>query len=508
MRQWFIRGAVLAAALGGPGRAHAQGDPLDYELPFTARGQAPANVGFDPGLNTEPTLPIPTGRAGSAGFYAAAEYVMLTQTRTLGDQTVAYRGLFDSTGVLSGTPGAFVGEGVEALNTRELGRTTYQPGFQVELGYRFEDGTRLFANYLQLFDAHYSAGASLVPYNFQGGTFLQNTFLVSPVYNFPPQYSGPSTKVVQDLPGVGTRIITQSVVQGSTITVQNSVAAGTGGIGNVINTVPIIITTPIIGQIQVAVPANQIIVTRPTTIGAVTAVNGNTGALLSSTPVIVSQPQGVTGGNPGFNAYGIWNGASVMDIKFTQRYQQAELGVRMPVFQTDYSRVYAIAGGKFGWFFERFWWRTAAYDVNGFSRPIDVAFYTNTLSQRLYGPLFGGGHEIFLSNQFSLSCDLTGALMLGVIKERANYELGDRSTRAKRSHNEYAFVPNANANLNLWWYPVEGVQVRVGYNAMTYYNTQRMEEPIGFNFGSIDPKYDTQWFRLLHGVNVGVGLFF
>lgn len=499
MRQWFIRGAVLAAALGGPGRAHAQDDPFDFGAAppeYLARGQAPANVGFDPALNTEPTLPIPTGRAGSAGFYASAEYVMLAQNRTVGNQTIAYRGLLDSTGLLSGTPGTLVTSGMEALSTSELGRSTFQPGFQVEIGYRFEDGTRIFANYMQLFDAHYSAGASLVPPSFQSGPNLINTFLVSPVYNFNPQYAGPSTKLVQDLPGVGARTVTQSVVQGATVQVLG------------LPPTQVIVTTPIIGQVQVAVPSNQIIVTRPTQIGTQTVVNAANGNLLSSTPVIVNQPQGVSGGNPGFNAYGIWNGASVMDIKFTQRYQQAELGARIPVFQTDYSRVYGIAGGKFGWFFERFNWRTVSYDVNGNARSVDQAFYTNTLSQRLYGPMVGAGHEIFVSNQFSLSCDLTGALLLGIIKERVTYELGDKSNRAKRSHNEFALVPNANANLNLWWYPVEGVQVRVGYNALTYFNTQRMEEPVGFNVGAIDPKYDTQWFRYLHGVNVGLGLFF
>ncbi|QDU21074.1 Lpg1974 family pore-forming outer membrane protein [Urbifossiella limnaea] len=505
MRQWFIKGAVLAAALGGTGRAYAQDGPPDSPLDFlestyTARGQAPANVGFDAGLNTEPTLPIPTGAAGSPGFYASAEYVMLTQTRTLGDQVVAYRGLIDSTGLLSGNAGTYIGQGVEALNTNQLGRTTYTPGFQVELGYRFEDGTRLYGNYMQLFDAHYSASASLVAEGFQAGPNLVNSFLVSPVYNFNPQYSGPASKLVQDLPGVGSRTVTQFVITGATVTVTQPPPLS--------NAPPIITTTPTVGTIQVSVPANQIIVTRPTQIGNVTAVNGNTGALLSSTPVIVNQPQGVAGGNPGFNAYGIWNGASVMDMKFTQRYQQAEIGARIPVFQTDYSRVYGIAGVKFGWFFERFNWRTVSYDINGVAREVDQAFYTNTLSQRLYGPMVGAGHEIFVSNQFSLSCDLTAAMLLGVIKERTTYELGDKSNRAKRSNNEWALVPNANANLNLWWYPVEGVQVRVGYNALTYFNTQRMEEPVSFNVGAIDPKYDTQWFRLLHGVNVGVGLFF
>jgi hypothetical protein len=448
-------------------------------------------------LNSEPTIPIPTGQAGSAGFYATAEYVMLTQNRTIGNQTVAYRGLIDSTGLLTGNAGSFVGSGQDALNTASLGRTTFNPGWQTEIGYKFEDGTRVFANYMMLFDAHYSAGASLVPFNFVGGPNLQNTFLFSPVFNFAPQYAGPATKIIQDLPGVGSRTITQNVVQGSTVVVQN---AGTN--------LPIIVTTPTIGQVQVSVPGNQVVVTRPTQIGAVTAVNGNTGALLSSTPVIVNQPQGVNGGNPGFNAYGIWNGASTEEIQFTQRYQQAEIGVRVPVFATDYSRVYGIAGGKYAWFFERFWWQTVSYDVNGLALPSYAATYTNTLSQRMYGPMVGAGHEIYLSGQFSLSCDLTGALLLGIVKERAKYELGDGSTENKRSLNTFTVVPNLNANVNLWWYPIEGVQVRVGYNAMSYFNTRRMDEPIGFDFGAIDPKLDTQWFRLMHGINFGVGVFF
>ena len=60
----------------------------------------------------------------------------------------------------------------------------------------------------------------------------------------------------------------------------------------------------------------------------------------------------------------------------------------------------------------------------------------------------------------------------------------------------------------MWWYPIEGVQMRVGYNAYTFFNTMRMEQPIGFNYSSIDPAYDTQYFRIVHGVNAGVGLFF
>jgi hypothetical protein len=50
--------------------------------------------------------------------------------------------------------------------------------------------------------------------------------------------------------------------------------------------------------------------------------------------------------------------------------------------------------------------------------------------------------------------------------------------------------------------------VRIGYNAMSFFNTRYMNEPIGFNFGNIDPSYKTKYFRLLHGFNVGLGFFF
>jgi hypothetical protein len=388
---------------------------------MTARGQSPADIGgLNPPLNSDPTIPIPTGAAGSAGFYATAEFVMLTQTRPIGNQVVAYRGLVDSTGVITGLPGTYLGSHQVGLDTNSFGRTTFQPGWKVELGYKFEDGTALYANFLQLQDAKYSAGASLVPPFFRSDRNLNDTFLVAGVYNFPPSFAGPSQKTGYD---------------------NNSQTSS--------------------------------------------------------------------------NTYGVWDGASTMDISFIQRYTEANIGMRMPVLQTDYSRVYALGGGKFAWLFERFSWYTASYDVNGNLRAQDVAWYTNTLSQRMYGPFVGAGHEVFLANQFSLSVDLTAAALLDVVKERAKYKMESPNgggvlnpVASSRSVNEYSIVPNANASVNLWWYPIEGVQVRVGYSGMAYFNTRSMRDPIGFNYGAIDPVYDVKVFRLIHGVNAGIGLFF
>jgi hypothetical protein len=178
------------------------------------------------------------------------------------------------------------------------------------------------------------------------------------------------------------------------------------------------------------------------------------------------------------------------------------------MFQTDYSRVYGIAGGRFSWFFERFYWRSLSFDGAGQPSPIFAANYTNTLSQRMYGPMVGCGHEIFVANQFSVSADLTGSLLLDVVKMRAKYKLGDETTQSKWGREDWRLVPNANAAINFWWYPTEGVQVRVGYQAMTFYNTVYMIDPVGFDFGNIDPGYRFKAFRIVHGFNIGIGFFF
>jgi hypothetical protein len=126
----------------------------------------------------------------------------------------------------------------------------------------------------------------------------------------------------------------------------------------------------------------------------------------------------------------------------------------------------------------------------------------------MYGPFFGCGHEVYLGKRFSVALDLTGSALLNVVKQRAKYELGDNSTQNKRSRNDFTVVPNANADLNLMWYPIEGVQMRVGWTAQTYFNTRNMLNPIAFNYGAIDPVYNFQAFRLVQGLNVGIGLFF
>ena len=211
-----------------------------------------------------------------------------------------------------------------------------------------------------------------------------------------------------------------------------------------------------------------------------------------------------SGGSP----YGVWNGAANMTIAYTEKFNSYDLTARMPVLESEYAKTYTLAGGRFAWIWEKFQWRTVATDFQGNSGTQDQATYTNIMSQRMYGPFMGVGNSIFLGNRFAFTGDLSGALLYGFVKERAYYELGDGSTRVKRGREEFTIVPNVNASLNLEWFPIQGVQIRAGYNFWSFFNTIYMNQPIGFNAGAIDPAYSHQPIRIIQGINVGIGISF
>src|SRR5262249_27708206 len=96
--------------------------------------------------------------------------------------------------------------------------------------------------------------------------------------------------------------------------------------------------------------------------------------------------------------------------------------------------------------------------------PNTAAIYTNIVSNRLNGPSLGFGNEWYLGHGFALSCDVLGVLSIDVVKERAKYELGlkDQAPQAKRTKTDYTIAPEVEANLNIWWYPIEGVQLQFG----------------------------------------------
>jgi hypothetical protein len=383
---------------------------------------------WDVSGNQHPTGWSPLGpyQHDGSGFYTGIEFVLFNQPRYIGKQPIAVRGLVDSAGLLSGTPGQFLGSGEVALTTEALGRTGWSPGSRLTFGYRLENGWNFSVSWLHLFDTSYTGGAGMQGPDFSNPGFnLENTFLFSPVHNFSSAFQGPVARVT------------------------------------------------------------------------------------TSDGIVV------------FGALnGIWNGATDMTMKFTQRFDNWDLAGRFPVFETENARSYAIAGGRFSWIWERFEWRTntmgfdVVQQVEG--APVQyvessewAARYENTLSQRMYGPMIGCGHEVYLCDtemgSFGAGVEVTGSLLVDIAKQRAKYIREDERTQAKRSWTQNEIVPNVNLEFNMTWQPKQGLTFKVGWNAYNYFNTLYMAQPVGFDVGALDPAYEKKAYRLLHGCNFGVG---
>ena len=210
----------------------------------------------------------------------------------------------------------------------------------------------------------------------------------------------------------------------------------------------------------------------------------------------------------GSSPYGIWNGATDMYISYIQRYDNWDLTARLPVFETEYAKTQAVFGGRFAWIWERFGWTTNAFDSTGNLNPADVGNYTNIMSQRMYGPFVGCSHDVFLGNQFSLNAEVTGALLYDIVKTKAEYARGDMQMGSKRAADLFGLVPNVNASINLAWYPIQGVSIRVGYNIWSFFNTYYMQQPVSFNYGAIDPSYKQKFVELFNGLNFGLAISF
>ena len=397
-----------------------------------ARGQDPTNTTYEV-PPPEVIIPSPLGhpRFENGGLYVAVGFKYFMQTNPTRDQIIAVHGLIDRDGSIGAgrlglsrirTPGQFIGDGSPALSTGQVsGPLSFQPGIDMTIGWRFQNGIAVEFNWFRIFEAHYSASAtSALSPNQNPGASQENTFITAPVYNYSPFFDGPTVRLATN-PG--------------------------------------------------------------------------------PTPV----------GNPGATA-GIWNAASIMTETFTQRFDQWQINMRYPLQQTDCYRLYGLFGGRAVAIWERYSWLTVAQDANGIAGAIDQANYSNVVSNRLYGLHLGLGNEWLISTTpigaFAISTDLEAALFANFVNAQAEYVLGDNSTGASHKRGFFTLVPEVQANINFWWYPYEGIQVRAGWDIMTFFNTVSSPNPVDFNVGAVDPGWQSGTIRTFHGLNFSIAFIF
>jgi hypothetical protein len=172
----LLAAVVAAITVGMPTAAQAQ--TLGYALP-------------------DWIAPVPWGstRPEDGGFYVGSDFLLWRQTNPLRNQVVATRGFYDinfQSGAVASAGGAvFIGSGEVALTTNEVrGPGSYQPGFDIKLGWKFPDESTLTLGWMYLFQYRYQAVATAVPANFSLGQNFENSFLTANVYNFPNTFAG------------------------------------------------------------------------------------------------------------------------------------------------------------------------------------------------------------------------------------------------------------------------------------------------------------------------------
>src|SRR5262249_4416845 len=133
----------------------------------------------------------------------------------------------------------------------------------------------------------------------------------------------------------------------------------------------------------------------------------------------------------------------------------------------------------------------------------------NITSNRMYGAMCGCGNECYLGCGFSLALDISGSLLLDVVKERIKIERGDRNQgpERKRARTDYTVGPELRSTLKLCRCPTQHIQLKLGYDAMAFCNTVTSELPVNFNYSAIDPGYQ-RVFRLLDGLEIGIAFKF
>jgi hypothetical protein len=69
-------------------------------------------------------------------------------------------------------------------------------------------------------------------------------------------------------------------------------------------------------------------------------------------------------------------------------------------------------------------------------------------------------------------------------------------------------VPEAQANANVFWFPIEGVEIRGGYDFMAFFNTVTSPNPVDFNFGRLAPDWHHGKTRFIDGFHLGIAFIF
>jgi hypothetical protein len=193
MRKKSVWGAGVLAALAAltvlaPGTTLAQ---ESFSTGGFATGYAPPAVQLPyPLYSTHPEV---------GGLFIGTSFIMYHQTNPIKGQEIAVRGFVatdDTVLNAAGSAGTFIGPRNNALDAGQVaGPYTFVPGFNLEVGWKFGDGSAVTASFWWITSAQYRADATLAAPNYQYNSDQSATFLTSYVFNFPADFAGAPQKI-------------------------------------------------------------------------------------------------------------------------------------------------------------------------------------------------------------------------------------------------------------------------------------------------------------------------
>jgi hypothetical protein len=127
----------------------------------------------------------------------------------------------------------------------------------------------------------------------------------------------------------------------------------------------------------------------------------------------------------------------------------------------------------------------------------------------MYGVHAGFQSEYYLGHGFAVMMDLQGAMFLNITKTRVKYEFGVKlAPENKRALTDISFVPELQGTLSLMWYPTEGIQMKLGYDVMAFFNTVSSEDPVTFDYSGLDPNFSRNKVRFFDGIQASIAFLF
>lgn len=212
-------------------------------------------------------------------------------------------------------------------------------------------------------------------------------------------------------------------------------------------------------------------------------------------------------------AYGIANGAEIFEQSFRQRFATGELMARVPLFQGEVTRTYWTGGFKYIGMQERYRLRIVDFGLGGSNdgsvtqSPAFVMEYTNKITNRFYGMMIGCGSEAYLGMGWAISVEARVGASAQASRVVTEVERGDGNYQLKHTSNQITAVTQFQAGGYLWWYPIEGIQLRVGYEYLGIVGARRSPNPIDFDLGRLQPEVKGTYFSL-DGIVAGVAFIF